>query len=146
MVAARPITSSHPRPAGTSPVPPPCYLGDVQGQGPRAQDDGIADGRGKEDRPRPRLRDGVHSQQDVGTFAVAETTQPHRLLDLLRMLEHRQQGASLRDLAAEYGCNQKTIRRDLAALRRLGYLTEYFDVQTDSSIGSRCRRNGPTRP
>ncbi len=28
--------SSHPQPAGTSPLsPPPCYLGDVQGQGPR---------------------------------------------------------------------------------------------------------------
>lgn len=69
-------------------------------------------------------RDEGFPRKTSGLSAVAETTQPDRLLDLLRMLGYRQQGASLRDLAAEYGCNQKTIRRDLAVLRRVGFPLE----------------------
>ena len=43
----------------------------------------------------------------------------HRML--LRTLAARRQGATLRELAADYGVNQKTIHRDLLLLRRLGF-------------------------
>ncbi len=40
---------------------------------------------------------------------------------LLRTLGARRQGATLRDLAADFGVNEKTIHRDLLLLRRLGF-------------------------
>jgi len=44
---------------------------------------------------------------------------------LLRSLGARRQGATLRELAAEHGVNEKTIHRDLLLLQRLGFLLVY---------------------
>ena len=55
---------------------------------------------------------------------MAESTQTIRLLQLLRFLTARRQGVSLREMATEHECNQKTIRRDLTVLRRIGFPLE----------------------
>lgn len=55
---------------------------------------------------------------------MAETPQIIRQWTLLRTLSARRFGASIQELAAEADVTQKTIRRDLAALRGLGFRLE----------------------
>ena len=55
---------------------------------------------------------------------MAETVPILRHWILLKMLCARGQGRTLRELAAETGCSQKTIYRDLLLLRRVGFAVE----------------------
>jgi cyclopropane-fatty-acyl-phospholipid synthase len=66
---------------------------------------------------------------------------------LLRTLAARRQGATLRDLAAEYEVSQKTILRDLELLRRLGFplSDQLYDLFLDDDRQYSCGYfTGPT--
>lgn len=53
---------------------------------------------------------------------MAETLPILRQWLLLKVLSTRRQGVTLRQMAAETGCSQKTIRRDLDTLRQVGFV------------------------
>lgn len=57
----------------------------------------------------------------IGASGMAETVPILRQWLLLKMLSARRQGVTLREMADETGCSQKTIRRDLLLLTRVGF-------------------------
>ena len=65
-----------------------------------------------------------------------------RQLDILRTLQARRYGASVRELADEYKVDRRTIQRDLEDLREVGFLMDerrtdqriYYQLQKDTKL------------
>ena len=66
-----------------------------------------------------------------------------RQLDILRELQARRYGVSVRELADEYNVDRRTIQRDLQDLREIGFLLNekrrtdqriYYQLQKDAEL------------
>ncbi len=73
---------------------------------------------------------------------MAETPQILRQWSLLRSLAARRFGASVQELADELAVTERTIRRDLASLREVGFPIEEHTVENGRKLWSVSREAG----